>query len=112
MFSPYAPAENSQEEFEASTYAPASPASSMDMEKMIMDNLGIDPNDPQNFVEFLEDSLIDFLKMTLGEGIFQSSGYHQYAVQTGVHGSGEIHPKLRICLVNGILNFPESHRPL
>lgn len=36
-------------------------------------------------------------------------GYESYPARRGVYGNGEVHDKVRISLINGILNFPEHH---
>jgi hypothetical protein len=53
--------------------------------------------------------LSEFLKNLMGPTLFQISGYYVYPPTFGVYGDGEISDKVRITLINGILNFPENH---
>lgn len=81
----------------------------LDLDYIIARIMPVDFCDSEACVDFLEATLNDFLKMSLGDVVFNISGYQQHALQTGTYGSGEHHPKLRISLINGILNCPESH---
>lgn len=40
--------------------------------------------------------------------VFRISAYQTYPAVMGVHGDGEINDKVRITLINGILNFPHD----
>jgi hypothetical protein len=66
-------------------------------------------SDQDTFAEFIEDPLVSLLKTVLGETIFDISGYYYHPTQNGVYGEGEINDKVRVTLINGILNFPEHH---
>jgi hypothetical protein len=56
-----------------------------------------------------EDHLAYILKTLLGNAVFQMSGYYVHPAASGIYGTGEIHDKVRITLINGILNFPDTH---
>ena len=58
------------------------------------------------FFENLESSFEELLQFLMGPLLFRISGYHTHPPRIGVHGQGEINDKVRITLINGILNYP------
>jgi hypothetical protein len=56
-----------------------------------------------------EDQVAIFLNQFMGSSLFRISGYYVHPPKYGVYGDGEISDKVRITLVNGILNFPDNH---
>lgn len=50
-----------------------------------------------------------FAETVLGKSIFHMTGYYSQPVRHGIYGSGEINDKVRILLVNGIMNYTNDH---
>lgn len=48
------------------------------------------------------------LETILGPKVFDLSGYYHYSADSGVYGEGELNDKVRITLINGVLNLPED----
>lgn len=57
-----------------------------------------------SFSEHIRPSIDEAGKFLLGENFLQLSGYYQDTSEMGIHGNGEINDKVRITLINGILN--------
>lgn len=66
-----------------------------------------DINDP---IKFFDDNLSYASETLLGKTIFQISGYYFHPPRFGTYGDGEISDKVRVTLINGILNFPVDHK--
>lgn len=58
------------------------------------------------YVDKLKDNFESILKFLVRPGVFRISGYHTHPARVGVHGTGEVSDKVRVTLINGILNYP------
>lgn len=57
-----------------------------------------------SFEDYIRPAITDAGEMVLGKMFLQLSGFYQDKSEMGVHGKGELNDKVRITLVNGILN--------
>lgn len=51
----------------------------------------------------------EYSKAILGDWTYTASGFYRYPQRIGIYGNGEINDKVRVSLVNGILNDPVDH---
>jgi len=63
---------------------------------------------PSTFRE-IEENLENYAKALMGHDTFAMSGFYTYPERVGVYGNGEVDEKVRITLINGILNDPNNH---
>lgn len=57
----------------------------------------------------LEEGMEKFIISIIGSSNFQKSGFYTYSERAGIYGNGEVNDKIRITLINGILNTPSDH---
>jgi RHS repeat-associated protein len=57
-----------------------------------------------NFDDYIRPAVGKIGELILGKTLLQLSGFYQDASEMGVHGQGELNDKVRITLINGILN--------
>lgn len=57
-----------------------------------------------NFDDFIRPSIGKFGELILGKTTMLLSGFYQDSPESGIHGKGELSDKVRITLINGILN--------
>lgn len=62
----------------------------------------------QSFNKNFENRLEKWLENLMGKGLFQISGYQSHPSDFGIYGDGEVHNKVRITFINGMLTFPEN----
>lgn len=67
------------------------------------------PAGDQETINNFDQTLELLAKGTLGEWTYNASGFYSHPGRSGVYGNGEIHDKVRITLINGILNDPVDH---
>ena len=48
------------------------------------------------------------LQFLMRPAVFRICGYHTHPARIGVHGTGEVSEKVRVTLINGILNYPRD----
>ncbi len=63
-----------------------------------------------NFDDFIRPTLGQVGEAILGGGFLQLAGFYQDASESGVHGKAELNDKVRITLVNGILNARADYK--
>ena len=51
----------------------------------------------------------EYSKAILGDWTYTASGFYRYPQRIGIYGNGEINDKVRVSLINGILNDPGDH---
>jgi|GEM_PF-2184405 len=51
----------------------------------------------------------EYARALLGDWTYNASGFYNYPQRVGIYGNGEINDKVRISLINGILNDPVDH---
>ncbi len=57
-----------------------------------------------SFEDYIRPTVTEIGEMTLGKMFLLLSGYYNDQSEMGVHGKGELNDKVRITLINGILN--------
>ncbi len=57
-----------------------------------------------NFDDYIRPSIGRFGELILGKTTLLLSGFYQDSSESGIHGKGELNDKVRITLINGILN--------
>ena len=57
----------------------------------------------------VDEHLENFTKGLIGPLNFTLSGYYQHPARSGIYGNGEFDDKVRVTLINGILNNPKNH---
>lgn len=57
-----------------------------------------------SFEDYIRPSVTHIGELIIGQTILQLAGYYKDHSESGVHGKGELNDKVRITLVNGILN--------
>lgn len=67
-------------------------------------------NEQITFLQKLNNDFEYFAEYFLGPIIFRISGFHTHPAHIGVHGHGEVNDKVRITLINGILNYPHDQK--
>lgn len=58
-----------------------------------------------SYQEYIRDDIEDMGHKLVGAAFLRMVGYYSQPPETGVYGSGEINDKIRVTLVNGILNI-------
>lgn len=59
-------------------------------------------------IEEIESRLAERIHQSLGTVLLTMSGWHMFTPEAGTYGKGEINDKVRITMINGILNLPET----
>lgn len=67
-------------------------------------------NQQITFQQKLQNDFENFAQYVLGPIIFRISGYYTHPAHIGVHGHGEVSDKVRVTLINGILNYPHDQK--
>ncbi len=63
-----------------------------------------------SFEDYIRPTVTSFGELVLGKTLLQMTGFYQDYSESGVHGKGELNDKVRITLVNGILNARCDYR--
>lgn len=70
---------------------------------------GLEQLGPPSNEKRLDQYYEEFSRALLGDWTYTASGFYSYPQRLGIYGNGEIHDKVRVSLVNGILNDPSDH---